>query len=227
MATMYSRIDAEPLATFDGDALIDQRARRPVMRIVDGVSTAIEWPETELSLGRDADGNDVLTLSGPEPDFHWRAFVNDVVELARDLDVRFAVGFGAFPAPVPHTRAVRLAGTSTSAELAARVGYVPGHIGVPAPVQSVIEYTLGHAGIPAVGLWARVPHYAAAMPYPAAAVALLEGLEQVAGIRINADDLRAAARGARERIDALIANSDEHSEMVRELERQSDEEQRS
>ena len=36
--------------------------------------------------------------------------------------------------------------------------------------------------IPAVGLWARVPHYAAAMPYPEASAVLLEGLTSTAGI---------------------------------------------
>ena len=65
------------------------------------------------------------------------------------------------------------------------------------------------------------------MPYPPAALALLEGLTQVAGIEMEIDDLREAARGTRDRIDQLIANSDEHSEMVRQLEHQIDEEQRS
>jgi len=227
MAGLLGAIETEPLATFDADVLLDQRARRPVMRLVDGINTSITWPETTLRVGRDVGGNDVLVLSGPEPDFHWRAFSLDVLELARESDVRIAVGFGAFPAPVPHTRAVRLASTSTSPELAAQVGYVPGTIDVPAPAQAVIERLLGESGIPAVGLWARVPHYASAMPYPPAALALLDGLMQVAGLELDISELRETARGTRERIDELIANSDEHGEMVRQLEHQIDEEQRS
>jgi len=32
------------------------------------------------------------------------------------------------------------------------------------------------AGTPTVSLWARVPHYVAAMPFPEASAALLDGL---------------------------------------------------
>ena len=86
------------------------------------------------------------------------------------------MGLGAFPAPVPHTRPVRLASTATTQELAAQVGFVPGTIDVPAGIHAALERGFADAGIPAVGLWARVPHYVAAMPYPAASAALLDGL---------------------------------------------------
>ena len=46
----------------------------------------------------------MLFLVGPEPDFHWRAFTDAVVGLARSWRVRMVVGLGAFPAPAPHTR---------------------------------------------------------------------------------------------------------------------------
>ena len=39
--------------------------------------------------------------------------------------------------------------------------------------------------MPNVGIWAQVPHYAAGMPFPGASVALLEGLAQVARIRVD------------------------------------------
>jgi hypothetical protein len=60
------------------------------------------------------------------------------------------------------------------------------------------------------------------MPYPAASACLLEGLRDIAGIAVRTDDLRAAAMVTNERIDALIANSDEHRAMVDQLERQGD-----
>ena len=56
----------------------------------------------------------------------------------------------------------------------------------------------------AVGLWARVPHYAAAMPYPAASAALIDGLTEVAGLTLHAGDLHAAASVTTDRIDELL-----------------------
>src|SRR5207244_3293416 len=80
-------------------------------------------------------------------------------ELAASFDVRLAVGLGAFPAPVPHTRPCRLAATATTPELAHQVGYVGGTLEVPAGVEAALEARFAAAGVPAVGLWARVPHY--------------------------------------------------------------------
>jgi len=175
-----------------------------------------------LQHARPGDRRDVLVLSGPEPDLRWREFVAGVVGLARELGVTLVVGLGAFPAPVPHTRPVRLAATATTPELAAQVGFIPGGIDVPAGIHAALERGFADAGLPCVGIWARVPHYVAAMPYPAASAALLDKLAQLAGIPIDSDALHRAADVTRRRVDELIANSEEHGEMVRQLEGQHD-----
>lgn len=224
MAALLEQIPTDVVAAFDADELVDHRARRPVMRISDGVNTGLAWPEIQLRHGVDREGHDVLLLVGPEPDIRWHRFVSDVVELAQRFEVGLVVGLGAFPGPAAHTRPVRLASTATTPELAQRVGYLPGVIDVPAGIHAALERGFAEAGLPAVGMWARVPHYVSAMPYPAASAALLEGLHDVAGVVVRVDDLRAAAAVSSKRIDELIRNSDEHRAMVEELERQVDEE---
>src|SRR5439155_12032210 len=149
-------------------------------------------------------------------------FCDATVGLARDFGTRLVAGLGAFPAPVPHTRPCRLAATATSAELAAAVGFVPGTLDVPGGVQAALEQAFAAAGIPAVGLWARVPHYVAAMPYPEASAALLEGLAVVAGVHVPSSDLRRTGEEARQRVDTLVAQNPEHVELVRQLEAQVD-----
>ena len=221
-AALLAAVESEVVATFDTDALLDHRARRPILRIRDGVTDALMWPTLELRAGRDADGAALLMLVGPEPDHQWKAFAADVAELAALFSARMLVGLGAFPAPVPHTRPARLAATASTEELAQRVGFVPGTLDVPAGAQAALERQLAEAGTPAVGLWARVPHYAAAMPYPEASALLLEGLKDIAGITVDTADLRVAADATRVRLDELVAESEEHSAMVRQLEAQVD-----
>lgn len=216
-------LPTQVLARFDADALIDHRARRPTLRIEDGLNVGLTWPEIELRVGQDRTGMAVLVLTGPEPDMRWHGFTDAVVELSRRFGVRLACGLGAFPAPVPHTRPVRLAATATTRGLAEQVGFVPGVIEVPAGIGAALEQGFAAAGIAAVGLWARVPHYVSAMPYPGAAAALLDALAELAGIEIDARELHAAAAVAGARIDELIANSDEHTAMVRQLEATHDE----
>src|SRR5258708_31857500 len=97
-------------------------------------------------------------------------------------------------------------------------------IDVPAGVQAAIERRATEIGLPAIGLWAQVPHYVAAMPYPAASMALLEGLATVAGVHVDSPTLRQEMHATRERIDSLIGENDEHVRMVRQLETPADSE---
>jgi hypothetical protein len=222
-AAVAELLDASPtvlVATFDTELLIDQRARRPVARLEDGITTDLTWPSITLTSGKDQVGADLLYLTGPEPDFRWPTFIREVVGLVQDLGVRTVVGLGAFPAPAPHTRPVRLASTvpPQSAQLAGRVGTVHGTLEVPAGVQAALEVSLGAAGIPVIGLWARVPHYVSAMPYPEASAALIEGLSSVTGAVLDSSSLRTEGEASRRQVDELIGSNPEHLEMVHRLE---------
>src|SRR5262249_2228870 len=153
MSALLSTMSTEVLATFDDDALIDHRARRPVMRIQNGVNTSLTWPEITLRWGTNSSGRSVLALSGPEPDLRWHQFTNEVVALVKPLGIELVVGLGAFPAPVPHPRPVRLAATATTPELAQRVGFLAATIDVPAGIHGSLERGFAEAAVPAVGIW--------------------------------------------------------------------------
>jgi hypothetical protein len=207
-----------PLATFDGDAFIDYRARRPTMELRDGVNVRLVWSEIELGVGTDSDGNDILTLSGPEPDSQWRRFADVTSTLAVELGVSRMVAMGAYPFATPHTRDPRLSTSSPSPELVADLAYLKNSIDVPAGMGAVLEHAFVDKGVPALGIWAQVPHYVSAMSYPAATLALLNGLHEVAGVRIDATAIRQETIIQRQRLDQLVAGNDEHRAMVNQLE---------
>jgi predicted ATP-grasp superfamily ATP-dependent carboligase len=225
MGAMLSTIDTEVLATFDTEYFIDQRARRPIARIVNGITTELTWPEIQLRYGRDGDGADILFLIGPEPDFHWSDFIDVVTDAAGRFDVRLVVGLGAFPAPTPHTRPVRVIGTvpEASAHLLPLVGTVTGELEVPAGISAALELGFAEVDMDIITLWARVPHYVSSMPYPQAAAALIDGLARIAGLTLDASHLRASAEEARQRVDDLVTNNPDHSSMVEQLEEAADE----
>jgi hypothetical protein len=218
IGSILGSTDTTTIATFDADVLLDHRARRPTMHLVDGVNTGLTWPAIELRVASDRVGNDLLLLVGSEPDHLWRAFSTAVVDLALDFGARMVVGFGAYPAAVPHTRPTLLSATATTAELAEQVGFVRGTIDVPGGVQAAVERRCAEVGLPALGLWAQVPHYAAGMPYPAAASALIYGVGQAAGISFEAAELDREAQATSVRLDELIGQNAEHQQMVAQLE---------
>ncbi len=218
---ILDQIAPTPVAGFETEWLLDHRARRPLMHIVEGVTTALDWPEINLVSGRDSTGNDLLFLHGAEPDHNWRAFCDAVVELARRFGVRRVIGLGAYPASSPHTRPSRLSATASTPELA-KLGFTPATLDVPAGMQAAVEFALHRAGIPAVGLWAQVPHYLSGASYAPATQALIEGLVVAGGLVFDSSELAAEALATRTRLDGLVADDDQHRTMLRVLERQYD-----
>jgi hypothetical protein len=207
-----------PLATFAGDEFIDYRARRPVLSLRDGVVTDLHWPTIELAVGRDRVGNDIVTLSGPEPDSQWQRFVAEAVGLAEQLNVTTMVGLGAYPFATPHTRDSRLSVTSPNAEYVSTLTYLKNSLDVPAGMGAALEMSADRKGIRAFGLWAQVPHYISSPGYPAASVALLHGLRETTGVDIDLTELAGEADQHRKRLDLLVASNDEHKVMVRQME---------
>ncbi|MDQ6616518.1 MAG: PAC2 family protein [Actinomycetota bacterium] len=223
LSTLLHGMTTEVFATFDSDALIDQRARRPVLNVVNGLNTSLRWPEITLRVGDSGDRSAII-LSGPEPDMRWKQFTREVVSVSSRLGIEIVIGLGAFPAPAPHTRPIRLVSTASTQELADLVGYLPASIEVPAGIHASLELAFAQAGLPAVGIWARVPHYAATMPYPTASEALLDKLSQLTGIEVDTSSLHAASVKTLADLNDLISSSHEHAAMVRQLEVQHDDE---
>ncbi|MGK2947735.1 MAG: PAC2 family protein, partial [Acidimicrobiales bacterium] len=121
----------------------------------------------------------------------------------------------------PHTRPPLLAASASDEELTQ--GLLKSSVEVPSGVQGMIERRAALRGLPAIGLWAQVPHYVAAMPYPAASLALLQGTNRIAELDIPLADLAERAEANRARIDDLIAQNPEHATMLHQLEQQADE----
>lgn len=208
-AAAHLATGGDVLATFDGDAIFDYRARRPTLEIADGRPSKLTWPE--LTLRRSVvGGRDLLILVGPEPDYRWRSLAEELVGLARTLGVVEWISLGSIPAAVPHTRGVPILGTESRAGLLrgeVRAGPA-GLLRVPAAAISVLDMGAAEAGIPTVGYFAQVPHYVSGA-YPAAAIELLHAVGLHIGVDPDLGDLADEADQLRRRLDlAAQADSD-------------------
>lgn len=219
MGVLDAETAATTLVTFDDDTYIDYRARRPVLELRDGVNTRLVWAVPELRVGRDLNARDVLLLTGPEPDMAWHRFASTIADLAERLSVSKMAALGAYPFAAPHTRPPQLSVTSPSAATIAEVPFRTSSVDVPAGMAAALELAMFERGTPALGIWAQVPHYVATMSYPAASVALLEGLATATGIMVDIAELRREAVLQRERLDQLVEGNEEHRAMVAQFER--------
>ncbi len=192
--------------------LTDLQQTRPTVRLVDGTTRAIQWPEIELVAGR-AD-RDVVVCRGPEPSLSWPSFASELVDAARRLDVTLAVTVGGMPAAVSHRRPVRVLSTASTRSLAQEVGALRADYSGPTGAQTVLQVALGEAGIPTVGLWAQVPHYVAGSPSPPAIRALLVRLAELASIRVDLTQLDPQCDAWAEKIEGGVAERPELAELV-------------
>jgi hypothetical protein len=211
------------IATFDGDALFDYRARRPTLDIVDGRLIDLDWQELTLRATRVGE-RDVLVLTGPEPDFRWHQLTGEIVDLAGLLRVGSWVSLGAIPATVAHTRPVPVLGTASVAGLLPEdVAQGPaGHLRVPAALVSVLERAVAREAIPAVGFFAQVPHYASGA-FPNGAIELIRHVGRYLGVEPPLGDLPVRALETRALLDAAVAAEERTREYVERLERMADE----
>jgi proteasome assembly chaperone (PAC2) family protein len=189
--------------------------------LIDGVTRKIDWPSIDLVAGHTG-GRDVVIVAGPEPSVRWRDVTDDLVQVARRLDVQLAVTLGGMPAPVSHRRPVNVLATASSRSIAQEVGALRGDYFGPTGAQTVLQVALGEAGIRAVGFWAQVPHYVAATPSPPAIRAMLERLREVAGLSVDLHELDEQSDAYLERVEDGLSERPDVADMVLQLEAQTE-----
>jgi predicted ATP-grasp superfamily ATP-dependent carboligase len=214
---------SELVATFDRDALLDYRARRPTAVVDAGELRRLEWPDVSLYAAEVDGPRDALFLVGPEPDMAWGGFTEAVEAAIHQAGVASVIGMGAYPAATPHTRPIRIVRVANSggAELVTDADNVGGYTG-PVGAAITLQAALGEGGLPAVGLWAEVPHYISGSPNPRAGLALVRTVTEALETSVDTTELQAAAETHDEQVQEAVDQHPEAKEMIQGLEEQVD-----
>jgi proteasome assembly chaperone (PAC2) family protein len=226
VGALASSWEARRFGGFDGEEFFDFQTTRPQVKLVDGVTRQIEWPENMLSATEPrleaAGGRGAVLLTGPEPNFRWRTFSAAVVELAKALNVELVVTMGALLADVPHSRPVSVAANSQDASLVDSLGLSASRYEGPTGITGVLHRACADGGLPSVSFWASVPHYLPAVPSAPAALALLDKLSGLLGMEVNTADLESTAETYQEQVSVAVSQDSDLSSYVRMLEERFD-----
>jgi predicted ATP-grasp superfamily ATP-dependent carboligase len=215
-ATRFARIDPEDFYDF--------QATRPKIRLVDGRTRSIEWPEVEVYAAHVPRApRDLVLIQGAEPSMRWRSFCRLIVDLAEALGTQLVVTLGALLADVPHTRPVAVTGIASERSLVDRLGFQHTSYEGPTGIVGVLHDACTKAGMPSSSLWASVPHYVAAAPNPKAALALVRKFEGLASMAVDASALEEAAEDYERQVSAAVASDPDVKAFVERLEQTVDE----
>jgi proteasome assembly chaperone (PAC2) family protein len=226
VAFMGASLDAARFATIDPEEFVDFQATRPQVKLVEGRTRQVEWPEWEVYEARVPRApRDLVILTGPEPSYRWRSFCAQVVELAEALGVQMVVTLGALLADVPHSRPVGVTAHASDPALVERLSLQSPTYEGPTGIVGVLQTACAEAGMPAASLWAAVPHYVAVAPNPKGALAILRRLESLVGVTVDASDLESAAVDYERQVTRAVELDPEVQAFVERLERAADAEE--
>jgi proteasome assembly chaperone (PAC2) family protein len=220
-----SSLEAKRFAHVDPEEFYDYQSTRPRVLMDDNHVRTIEWPAIELYEVRTPRApRDLILLSGPEPNFHWKGLTKLIVEVSEALGVQLVVTLGALLADVPHSMPVHVTGTSSDEALTERLQLERRSYEGPTGIIGVLHAACQEAGIPSASFWAAVPHYVAAAPNPKAALALIRKLETLVGVSVDATELETASEDYERQVSLAVESDPDVQEFVERLEKAAEEE---
>jgi proteasome assembly chaperone (PAC2) family protein len=224
LGAIAASLDAEPVARIDPEEFYDFQVNRPTIRLTEGQTRHVDWPQNLILAARaPAAERDLVLLSGIEPNVRWRTFAETIFAAGERLGTEMLISLGALIADVAHTRPVPITGLASDPELVERLSLSRSNYEGPTGIVGVIHDAFRRNGLTSASLWAAVPHYVAAVPNPKAALALLRRLEGFTGIAIEASELEDASERFEEQVSRAVAGNPEIEELVARLEAEQEE----
>jgi proteasome assembly chaperone (PAC2) family protein len=218
---LATSFQAEKFAEIDPEEFYHFGLSRPYVRYKSGSETEREivWPATEFSVTRAPDlPRDLIIAVAIEPHLKWRTYCSAVLELARRCEASLVVTLGALLAEVPHTRPVRISGSASDPELAARLGVRPSKYEGPTGIVGVLNTACREQGIATASVWANVPHYVSGIENPKAALALVQRSLTLLNLHADLADLEEASRQFDQNLAEIVAQNAKIKAYVAKLE---------
>ena len=219
---LVDTLDYDVVAAFDADALLDYRARRPIIEFDQDHVSDYRPAQLNLYLMKDELQQPFLLLTGYEPDFQWERFSAAVLQLIDKYKVKDTTWVHAIPMPVPHTRPIGVTVSGSRADLIESMSIWKPRTQAPATALHLIEYRLSELGMPVAGFVLLIPHYLADTEYPLAAVTALESVSAATGLIFPTDRLREEGREFISKIDGQLGTNQELAKLVSTLEERHD-----
>jgi proteasome assembly chaperone (PAC2) family protein len=213
---------ADPVADIDPEEYFDFTSTRPKVRFNDSGTREVLWPETTISVVRVRPGLDLLVLQGDEPQLRWRTYCDQVIGLARQLDVRLVVTLGALLAEVPHTRPTPVFGNAYDPAVERALSLQPSTYEGPTGIVGVLHALCTQAGVASASLWAAVPTYVPGAPSPKAALALVEHLCTLLEAEVAVTALEVASASYERQVTSLVEDDEDTADYVAKLEERHD-----
>lgn len=212
---------AAPLAEVDPEEFTDFATVRPHVRLDGESQRHIVWPTVGMWT-LTVDDVDVILVLGPEPALNWKTFCRQLIGVAQTYNTSGLISLGALLADVPHRRDTQVIGTSTDSTFIDTFDLQRSRYEGPTGIVGVLNDMSSRSGLVSAALWAAVPAYAAQIPSPKAASALVQRLCELIGADLGTLALDELSDAYEHQIDTLISQDDSLAKYLDRLENMDD-----
>ena len=216
---------ASRIGDIDPEEFYNFTEQRPTVRLLDGMMREIVWPANECYYYRGPGERDFVLLVGIEPHLRWRLFADLVMDIISRCQITLAVTLGGLLADMPHSRPVRVTGTTTDELLQRRMPTLAvrgSRYEGPTGIVGVLGDRFRRLGLSSASMWANVPHYINATANPKATAALLERLATLFDLDLDLTSLYDAGERFEREVSEAVAGDADAAAYVRQLEEQVD-----
>lgn len=219
VAWIVDKFSSQLVAEIEGDTYFDYQAVRPNISVGEGGIRQVSWPRNRIyGISLDDSDRDIVVMLSHEPNYRWKAFCVDILQVISELKCEEIFTFGSMMAEVPHTRPTRLTGIGSERERLDALEVLPSNYEGPTGIIGVLHEYLTQNHLSSTSLWATIPHYVAQRPQPAAMNELLNTFSALVGVDFDTSDLASQAADWVNHVNDAVADDDQAVEYVAELE---------
>ena len=227
MRFLVRQLAATPLAAIDPEDFVDFTQVRPVVRLTAAGERTIRWPRNAFWLWQPEGGAGLLLFRGLEPQRRWRTYATLLLDIAARCGVQRIVSLGAVLAAVPHTRPLRVTGSSPDPAGQARFeacGMLTRRSRYEGPtgMATIIMHAAQRRGMTSCTVRGQAPHYLQRATNPAVSRALLTAVSRLLDLELDLSPFEAAVRAFRTQCDQAVAQDAAVQAYVRQLEQDYD-----
>jgi hypothetical protein len=238
---LQRKLEAKKFAEIDPEEFYDFTQVRPYSSRTRDGRRRVRWPANEFhywtpsgltpptpspsSMER-GPGKGIILFLGIEPNLKWRTFARNFADLVEQCGVKTVIHIGALLDAVPHTRGVRLTGSSTRADLQSALDAASIHSSNyqgPTGITTAVMEACTSRGMSYVSLWGHTSHYLHAAPNYRVSYTLAQTLTRLLDLPLDLEELRSAAANFDQEVVKAVANDEQLSSYVKKLEDRYDE----
>jgi proteasome assembly chaperone (PAC2) family protein len=223
---LIDKLPAVKLAEVKSDDYYDFTKIRPTINIEKGIISPLNVPRNGLYYWKNSEGdNDLIFLTGIEPQVHWQLYAEMIADLAGFYKVRRAYFIGGLYDRIPHTRETRISGLVNDRgmlEVLKKFNVEPIDYSGPSSIHGLLMNMFAHRRIPAVSLWGHIPFYIRSENNPMVCLEMVKKLASILGVSIDLHELKRSAHKLYQELNKMLTENEQMNDFLKSLETQYD-----